>query len=73
ASYDRSKEPPEIKSVEGATVAWGIQDALSRNSEADVIFHEGDIGKEAMIMVFAPSPPEIVRKIERILAGQVCH
>ena len=67
ASYDRTKEPKEIKRKEGSTVAWGILTALSKNPNAEVIYHTGDIGKEPMICLFGRNPTEVVNKIKAIL------
>jgi hydroxymethylpyrimidine/phosphomethylpyrimidine kinase len=67
SSYDRRQEPSEIKAREGSTMAWGISSALRKVPDADVIYHEGDIGKEAMINIFGISPAEVTTKIKRIL------
>jgi hydroxymethylpyrimidine kinase / phosphomethylpyrimidine kinase / thiamine-phosphate diphosphorylase len=67
SSYNRSREPKKIKRKEGSSVSWGIIAALSKNPEADVIYHRGDIGKEPMITVFGRNPAEIVEKIKKIL------
>jgi hydroxymethylpyrimidine kinase/phosphomethylpyrimidine kinase len=66
-SYDRSREPKKIKREEGSSVSWGILAALSKNPEADVIYHRGDVGKEPMITVFGRNPAEIEERIKRIL------
>jgi len=51
--YDRTKEPGEIKKVEGMTIPWGVKEAVKRVGRApDVIYHRGDFGKEPMIVVF---------------------
>lgn len=67
ASYDRSKEPRGVKKKEGSSVSWGTMQALSTNSKAEVIYHKGDIGKEAMITVFGRNPSEVADKIKAIL------
>jgi hydroxymethylpyrimidine/phosphomethylpyrimidine kinase len=67
SSYDRSKEPHGIKKKEGTSVTWGTLQALSKNSGADVIYHEGDVGKEPMITVFGKNPSEVAAKIKAIL------
>ncbi|UVS69830.1 bifunctional hydroxymethylpyrimidine kinase/phosphomethylpyrimidine kinase [Nitrososphaera viennensis] len=67
SSYDRSKEPQDVKRKEGSTISWGTKAALSKNPEAEVIYHEGDVGKEPMITVFGRNPAEVVYKIEQVL------
>jgi hydroxymethylpyrimidine/phosphomethylpyrimidine kinase len=50
--YDRSKEPEELKRVEGRTIPWGVKQAIERIGRVpDVIYHKGDVGKEPMIVI----------------------
>jgi hydroxymethylpyrimidine/phosphomethylpyrimidine kinase len=67
SSYDRTKEPAQVKRKEGSTVEWGTQLALRKRPRAEIIYHTGDIGKEPMITVFGKSPAEVVSKIKTIL------
>lgn len=67
SSYDRIKEPANVKKREGSTVEWGTQVALRKRPSAEIIYHRGDIGKEPMITVFGKSPAEVVSKIKTIL------
>ncbi|HXG07821.1 MAG TPA: bifunctional hydroxymethylpyrimidine kinase/phosphomethylpyrimidine kinase [Nitrososphaera sp.] len=67
SSYDRSKEPLRTKRKEGSSVLWGTMQALSKNPNAEVIFHRGDIGKEPMITIFGKSPNEVAAKVRVIL------
>ncbi|MEP0826159.1 MAG: bifunctional hydroxymethylpyrimidine kinase/phosphomethylpyrimidine kinase [Nitrososphaera sp.] len=67
SSYDRSKEPRGIKRKEGSSVLWGTVKALSKNPNAEVIYHRGDIGKEPMITIFGRNPNEVAVKIKAIL------
>lgn len=67
SSYVRSREPRGVKKREGSSVSWGIEQALLRNAKADVIYHTGDIGKEAMIIIFGRNPGEVAVKIKAIL------
>jgi hydroxymethylpyrimidine kinase / phosphomethylpyrimidine kinase / thiamine-phosphate diphosphorylase len=67
SSYDRTKEPKQSKRREGYSVAWGINQALLKNPTADIIYHQGDFGKEAMTIVFAPTPIDVVKKLKHIL------
>ncbi|MFN3622410.1 MAG: thiamine-phosphate synthase family protein, partial [Nitrososphaerales archaeon] len=48
SEYDRSKEPEEVKAIEGETTKWGAREAIkSYGAVPDIIFHRGDMGKEA--------------------------
>ncbi len=66
--YDRREEPEEVKRKEGATIPWGIEEAIKRaGKRPDVIYHLGDLGKEPMVVVFGTSPMDVVGKIKGIL------
>lgn len=68
SSYDRKSEPEEIKAKEGGSVTWGIKQAISKiNATPDIVYHQGDWGKEPMILVFGKEPMDVVRKIVSIL------
>ncbi|MGH9933600.1 MAG: bifunctional hydroxymethylpyrimidine kinase/phosphomethylpyrimidine kinase [Nitrososphaerales archaeon] len=68
SSYDRKSEPQEIKAKEGSSVTWGIKQAIAKiNATPDVVYHQGDWGKEPMILVFGKEPMDVVRKIVAIL------
>jgi hydroxymethylpyrimidine/phosphomethylpyrimidine kinase len=67
SSYDRRREPGEVKKKEGSSVSWGIRQALLRNPKADVIYHVGDVGKEPMIIIFGRNPGDVAAKIKAIL------
>ncbi len=71
ASFDRSDEPGEVKAREGSTLEWGTQRALQGVSEfPDLIYDEGDKGKEPMIRILGRNPMEVVEKVIRI--GRAC-
>jgi hydroxymethylpyrimidine kinase / phosphomethylpyrimidine kinase / thiamine-phosphate diphosphorylase len=65
--YKRSEEPLSVKEAEGMTTPWGVKQALLENLKSEVIFHSGDIGKEAMILIFASNPSALVTKVKQIL------
>jgi predicted fused transcriptional regulator/phosphomethylpyrimidine kinase len=65
--YQRTNEPIYLKKREGQTIFWGIKAALLLNPIADIIYHNGDFGKEPMIMVFGEEPKEVLNKIKKIL------
>lgn len=67
AFYDRKLEPQDRKPKEGMSISWGIERALRKNPNADVIYHLGDMGKEAMILVFDTNPRQLVGKVNKIL------
>ena len=65
--YDRIQEPKNVK-LKGSTIKWGIENAIKNVTEApDVIYHEGDFGKEPMIIVFGENPNKVLLKILKII------
>lgn len=67
ASFNRADEPAEVKQREGSTLEWGTERAFSGCSEApDVVFDEGEVGKEPMIRLFGKTPHEVVDKLKRV-------
>jgi hydroxymethylpyrimidine kinase/phosphomethylpyrimidine kinase len=67
SKYDRIKEPRHILEKEGMSIFWGIKYALAKNPVAEIIYHEGAVGKEPMCIIFASNPAEVVNKIAIIL------
>lgn len=68
SSYDRVKEPKSSKSKENSSISWGINFAIKNSSTPpDVIYHKGDWGKEAMIIVFGNNPRQVLDKISKII------
>jgi len=66
SSYDRVGEPTNVKK-KGSTIQWGIKSAIKNMKKSpDVIYHKGDFGKEPMIIVFADTPKNILKKILEI-------
>jgi hydroxymethylpyrimidine/phosphomethylpyrimidine kinase len=65
--YERKWEPKTIKNREGRSISWGVSTALSKNPDADIIYHTGDMGKEPMIIIFGQNPQEVVNKVKSIL------
>jgi hydroxymethylpyrimidine/phosphomethylpyrimidine kinase len=67
ASFDRREEPREVKEREGSTLEWGTKRALEGASEMpDVVYDEGEVGKEPMIRVLGRDPMDVLEKIARI-------
>ncbi len=68
SSYDRRSEPKNIKEKEGASVRWGIEQAVKKaGGTPDVVYHLGDWGKEPMILVFGRDPQEVAGRVLAIL------
>ena len=66
--YDRGLEPPELKGIEGATIPWGVDEAIKNaGGVPDVIYHLGDVGKEPMIILLAGTPGELKKMIMDVL------
>lgn len=67
SAYDRRKEPPEVKSMEGMTTRWGAEEAIkSAGRVPDAIYHDGDWGKEPMITILGRDAVEVVERVIRI-------
>lgn len=68
SSYDRNKEPLEIREKEGSTISWGIKAAITNlKTPPDIVFHKGGFGKEAMILIFGKNPTDVLRKTLKIV------
>ncbi|MCS7124464.1 MAG: bifunctional hydroxymethylpyrimidine kinase/phosphomethylpyrimidine kinase [Candidatus Bathyarchaeota archaeon] len=71
SSYDRAKEPEEIKRVEGMTIPWGVREAIkSVGKVPDVIYHRGDVGKEPMIVVLGKDAVSLAKLVVEIAGGK---
>ena len=62
--FDRKEEPPEVRSVEGATTPWGVREAVRRlgGMIPDVIIDFGCCGKEPLTFIFDENPLKVVKK-----------
>jgi hydroxymethylpyrimidine/phosphomethylpyrimidine kinase len=68
SSYDRSREPPEIKNVEGMSIRWGVREAFNQAGKVtDIVYHMGDFGKEPIITIFGEDAIDVIKKLLRIL------
>jgi hydroxymethylpyrimidine kinase/phosphomethylpyrimidine kinase len=73
ASFSRANEPTDVKLREGATLEWGTERAFSACTEPpDVVYDEGEIGKEPMIRLFGETPNDVLDKLKRV-AEQYLH
>lgn len=70
-SYSRSKETEEIKKIEGSSIKWGISKALNQNPDAELVYHDGDFGKEPMVILFGQNPKDVLEKIRIVLQEYV--
>ena len=60
--YERSKEPPEVKSREGSTIPWGIESAVKKaHGVPDAVYHRGEPGKEPSLILFGESSRSVVK------------
>jgi len=67
SSYNRKEEPRSLKNKEGNSIRWGIKTAIEKSKvQPDVIYHEGDFGKEPMTIVFAKSPSLVIENVLKL-------
>ena len=64
-SYNRSKEPKNVKKKENSSITWGISSILKTNCP-DIVYHKGDFGKEPMILIFGETPNDVIRKVSKL-------
>ncbi len=74
ASFDRAKEPKNVKQQEGSSLEWGTHKAITDcGTVPDIIYDLGGQGKEEMIRVLARDIGELVDKILRIHRQVAAH
>ena len=62
--FDRRFEPKRVKQREGSSLEWGVGEVLRKLRRVpDLIYDQGDVGKEPMIRVLGKNPVEVVEKI----------
>ncbi|AEG17696.1 thiamine-phosphate synthase family protein [Methanobacterium paludis] len=60
SSYDRGREPETARKVEGGTIPWGVEEAISKvGCVPDVVYHTGSWGKEPIICLIGPDAVEV--------------
>lgn len=63
ASFDRAGEPVTAAKEEGATIAWGVDQAVAAiGAVPDIIYDRGGFGKEPMVRILGPDALEVVRR-----------
>jgi hydroxymethylpyrimidine/phosphomethylpyrimidine kinase len=69
--FDRRLEPRKVKEREGFSLEWGVGEVLKKMERVpDLIYDEGDVGKEPMIRVLGKNPMEVVQKILKVASGK---
>ncbi len=67
SSFSRTQEPKSIKEKEGATLEWGMKQAIKKFSYVpDIIYDAGGLGKEPMIRVLASNPVSVANIILKL-------
>jgi hydroxymethylpyrimidine/phosphomethylpyrimidine kinase len=70
ASFDRREEPKGVKEMEGSSLEWGTKRVLDELREVpDVIYDEGDQGKEPMVRILGKDPEGVIAKVLAIGKG----
>lgn len=70
-SYSRTEETEIIKKTEGSSIKWGISKALGQKPDAELVYHDGDFGKEPMVILFGQNPKDVLQKIRIVLQEYV--
>jgi len=60
--YDRKEESEDIKRREGATIPWGIENAVRKaRGIVDVVYQSGEVGREPSLIIFGRDARSVVR------------
>ena len=54
-----------MKKRENSSITWGISNILKRKCP-DIVYHKGDFGKEAMILIFGQTPNDVIKKVSKL-------
>lgn len=71
SKYSRRNEPEESKKIEGSSIKWGVSEAFKKELKAELVYHDGDLGKEPMVVLFGYNPKDVLDKVKIILRGYV--
>jgi len=67
SSYDRTKEPPEVKFTEGRSTGWGAEQAIKAAGRMpEIIYHRGDWGKEPMVVILGRTAVEVAETAKKL-------
>ncbi len=70
--FNRRFEPKRIKEKEGSSLEWGVGEVLKKTKRIpDMIYDQGDVGKEPMIRVLGRDPMEVVGKILKAVGSDL--
>jgi hydroxymethylpyrimidine kinase/phosphomethylpyrimidine kinase len=63
-NFNRTDEPKSVSS----TMEWGTKRVISKlNYVPDIIYDEGDLGKEPMIRILGKNPNDVISKVHGLL------
>ena len=67
-SFERGKEPKNVKQLEGSSLEWGTRQAIldRKGSVPDIIYDLGGQGKEEMIRVIATDVEDLLKRVRKI-------
>jgi hydroxymethylpyrimidine/phosphomethylpyrimidine kinase len=66
-TFNRSEESAGLKEREGRTVSWGTRLAIQRAGRVpDVVYDQGDVGKEPMVRVLGRNAVDVAKKVIRL-------
>jgi len=69
SSYDRTKEPDEVKVTEGRSTSWGAEQAIKAAGQVpEIIYHRGDWGKEPMVTILGRTAVKVAETAKKIAA-----
>jgi len=57
--------------LEGSSIKWGISEAFRHEPGLELVYHDGDLGKEPMVIVFGYNPRDVLQKVKIILQKYV--
>lgn len=70
SSYERGKQPSEVKRKEGMTIPWGVEFAVRKKGKIpDAVYHEGEFGKEPSLIIFGKDAVSVARIAVKLPKG----
>jgi len=69
SSYDRAKEPDEVKFAEGRSTSWGAEQAIKAAGRVpDIVYHRGGWGKEPMVTILGRTATAVAETAKKLAA-----